>query len=389
MTNHYAAITFTFTIASLLELGLKFLVFSSLENSDNRGGLASVGLVVEVGLGELDSRAAFLWRGSSSDPNEDGVDGVNNEDVAWVEAGAGPFDFLDLEGSRGVGDLHDALLVLEVGIATSFSGGLDGLLSSEVFPEEVGVVVSVLLVEGVDLDLASTLIVNSTNQLSGGGLLSGSSASRLEGVELESNVEDEHVTEIEGVGGRWDLADDGVVELSFDVEETRNVLLRFNVLESSFNATSEDFEFLEELEEIVAFAALNLTVLDRQAVQVIVEFYGLVCSGTSLVESGVLTEPKVNIVQKLVLFLVRVEHDVAVAGIELTVSVIGPCDYLEFFYTPYFGTDFFASFLPGRFALSSVLLNLLLERRTEEGHVGIGNIDLGFFEHCGLCREVR
>lgn len=146
--------------------------------------------------------------------------------------------------------------------------------------------------------------------MGGGGLFSGSSTRWLEGVELESNIEDENVSHVEGVGGRWDLADDGLVQLSLDVEETGLVLFWFDVLESSFNTSFEDFELVEEFEERVRFRSLNFTVLDRQSAQEVIEFDGLVGSSTSFVKSGVLSKPKVDIVQHLVFLLVGVENDV-------------------------------------------------------------------------------
>jgi hypothetical protein len=246
-------------------LGFEFFVFSSLENTDNRNALAAVWLVVQVGLGELDGRTAFGRGGSASNPDEDGVYRVNNENVTRVEALAVEWDFSDLEGSRGIRNLHDAFLVSEVSVVSSFSGGLDGLLSSEELPEEISMGVLVVISEDEDFDFGSTLVVNGTGQLSGGGLFSSSCSGRLESVELKSNVKDEHVTHVEGVSGSWDLANNGLVQLSFDVEETRLVFLGLYVLESGFNTTRKNFELVEELEERGGFASLDFTELNWQA----------------------------------------------------------------------------------------------------------------------------
>lgn len=136
-----------------------------MENTDDWDGLAAVGLVVQVGLSELDSRATFGRGGGGSDPDEDSVDGVNNENVGWVEGLAVERNFFNLEGSAGVRDLQDLLLVSEVGVVSSISGGFDWLLSSEVAPEEVGVGVLVVISENEDFDLGSALVIDGTGQL--------------------------------------------------------------------------------------------------------------------------------------------------------------------------------------------------------------------------------
>jgi len=125
----------------------------------------------------------------------------------------------------------------------------------------------------------------------------------LENVKLKSDVKDEHVTHVEGVGGRRDLANDGLVQFSLDVEETRLVFLGLYVLESGFNTTLKNFELVEKFEERVGFTSLDFTVLNRQAIEEVVEFDSLVGSSTSLIKSRVLSEPEVNIVQQFVLFL--------------------------------------------------------------------------------------
>lgn len=66
----------------------------------------------------------------------------------------------------------------------------------------------------------------------------------------------------------------------------------------------------------------------------------------------------------------------------MSIAVLWPGDNLELFDTPYLDSYNLASFLPGRFALGSGLLDVLFDVRTEKSHVGVGNVNLGFFEHC-------
>jgi hypothetical protein len=299
-----------------LEGCFEFFVFTSLKDTHNRDALVAVRLVLEVLLGNTEAILAFLGRGSGSNPHEDGVDCVDDEDVGGGEALSGKWNFLDFEGAGSVRNAENTFLFLEVGVVTSVLGGLDGFLATECVPEELGVFITlfvVVLSERVLVDLASTLVIESLDERSSLSDLTSSSSSGLEGVKVKTTIINENVSEVKRVGCGRNLTNDGLVQLSLDVEETRNELLRLHVLESGLNTSGQDFNLREESEELVGFLALNFTVLDWETVQEVVELDSLVGSGSCFVLGGVLSQPEVDIVEKLVLLLVGVEDDVTVS----------------------------------------------------------------------------
>jgi hypothetical protein len=371
----------------LMEDCFELFVLTSLEDTDNRDRLVAVRLVLEVLLGNGESTLAFLSRGGRSNPDKDSVDCISNEDISSGEVFACEGDLLNLEGTRGIRDLEETLLLFEVGVITSVLGGLDGLLATEGIPEELGVNVALLVVilsEGILVNLASTLVIEGLEERSSLGDLTSSGSSRLEAVKVKSTIIDEHITKVKRIGGGRYLTNNGLVQFSLDVKESRNELLRFNVLEARFNTSSQDFKLGEERKEFLAFLALNFTVLDWETIQVIVEFDGLVCSGTCFVLGGGLSEPEVNIVEKLILLLVGVEDDVTITRVELSILSLRPGDNLELLHTPDVNTNALSSCLPSRLTFSGVLLDFLLKRGAEEGHVGVGDVDLFLLKHgCG------
>jgi len=126
---------------------------------------------------------------------------------------------------------------------------------------------------------------------------------------------------------------------------------------------------LEVRAEELGLGALDFAVLDRVAVEVVVELDGLVGGGAVLVLGGLGANPEVDVVAELLGvggLLVGPQENVRVAGVELAVLLLGPGDNLELLNPPDLDADLLANSLPGILSLRSGVLNLCSRRREEE-----------------------
>jgi hypothetical protein len=105
---------------------------------------------------------------------------------------------------------------------------------------------------------------------------------------METQVEDESVARVQGLVGKLNLVDTDALGGTLDVEKTRLVLLRLNLVEAGVDSAVHNANAgrSEVRSKCLALESINLTVLNRGATEKVVKLYGLV----SLVERGMLTQ---------------------------------------------------------------------------------------------------
>jgi len=74
-------------------------------------------------------------------------------------------------------------------------------------------------------------------------------------------------------------------------------------------------------------------------------------------------------------FLVRLEDNVAIAFVELSVGFLWPTLHLELLNPPHLHPFLLSTAFPCWLRLGVVVLQLLLDVGAEEGHVGVGDVD--------------
>ena len=352
--------------SSVLEGVVEDIVLAALEDTGDGEVLGPVVLEEVVG-GVAEGLGLLLLGGTLANPGEDLEAGVENEGVLALKGLGGEgldLDHLHLAGL--VAEPEELLLEL---LGDVRGGGGDLLAAAEEVPELLGVgVAAVVLLEDPDVALASVLAGNVVGELGSLGLLHGASLPAVHLEDVEAVVEDEDVTGVEGLDGEVDLADNDVL-LALEVEEAVPVLLGLDVLEARVHATLQEADVLEVRAEELGLGALDFAVLDRVAVEVVVELDGLVGGGAVLVLGGLGANPEVDVVAELLGvggLLVGPQENVRVAGVELAVLLLGPGDNLELLNPPDLDADLLANSLPGILSLRSGVLNLCSRRREEE-----------------------
>jgi hypothetical protein len=368
---------------NLVEQLLEDFVLTTLQDTSDRsrGVLA---LVAQVSQSVLQGSAAFANRGSLADPGEDFEARVDNEDVIGVDLAARDLALSDLgegEGARGVRQLPERFL--SVNLSSSSASSSDRLLTAQVLPELSQVLVT--FVVHLNSDLGATLVVDGADQLSSLVALSDVGSLAVPLVNSQAQVENEDIAAVERGGRQRHLDDTDVLDGAADVQQTRLVRLGLVVLETSVVTALKDTNTTnvgEQRQELFALKTLNLSVLNRQALEEVVQFDGLVGSSTSLVLSGVGTEPEENVVEDLAVgALDGLQDDVAVSFEELAIVLLGDLLNMEFVDTPDLNAGLLTASLPGGFVLRSLVLDVLFDVSAEQGHVSLGNIELDLLQH--------
>ena len=145
---------------------------------------------------------------------------------------------------------------------------------------------------------STTLVVTDLlHNLKSLGPLSAGALGSVPLVDLETSVEDEDITLVQGLVGELNLGDTDVA-LALDVEEPLVEGITVNLLEARFNATgevTETAEGLEEVLELLGLVGLNLAVLNGGATEGVIELNGLVGGHSHLVLGSLRAEPKVDV----------------------------------------------------------------------------------------------
>jgi hypothetical protein len=152
---------------------------------------------------------------------------------------------------------------------------------------------------------------------------------------------------------------------------------------------SKSTAFKQDL-EFIRLMSLDLTMLDGNSTRVVISFYHFVGSGAVFVLRRLGSNPNVQVMVQLVLAGVRprVEDNVRVTCVKLSVVFFGPFDNLEFLNPPYFDTRGNSDSLPVVFSFGGGLLDFLVQVRADKSQVGLFPRN-AFFRHIFVCLLVR
>jgi hypothetical protein len=104
------------------------------------------------------------------------------------------------------------------------------------------------------------------------------------------------------------------------VKESGFVFGGLDVVETTLHSSLKDLnERLEVAEEQVTLEVLNFSVLNWSSSEGGIQLHGLVGSSTSLILTGLFSEPEVNIPLEGVALLEGVQDDITVAIVELAI----------------------------------------------------------------------
>jgi len=243
--------------------------------------------------------------------------------------------------------------------------------SSQKVPEILGIRSSLGLFHDDDLRQSLSFIIQSSGQLGSLHLLLRTSLASIPLVDIHSVVQNEDISRVEGVSRQFDLSNSHSL-LSLEVEKSRLVFLGLNVVESRIDSTLQQSNLVVEVrKEHSRFVSLNFSVLDGGSSELVIQLDSLVGGSSSLILSGVLTQPEVDVPEKGVgvWLLVGVQDDVRISRVESSVRILGNRLDVELLDSPDLQSDGLASIVPSGFFGSSGFSNLLLKIGSEIGNV--------------------
>ena len=205
-------------------------------------------------------------------------------------------------------------------------------------------------------------------------------------VDFDARVEDERVALVERLARTLDLDDRRDLANLLDLEQLGHVRAGLDVVEGRVDAALEVREALEEALEGLRLVLHHLAVLNRRAVEQVVQLDRLVRRCAHLVARRLRAEPKVDVVHELGVeraLLVRVEHNVRVALVERPVLLHRPLDHLELLDPPHLDAGLLAAVPPGLLRLGGRLARGLILIGANQCHVGVRNVELCAHHHAG------
>jgi len=322
-------------------------------------------ILLKVLNGILDAILTLFTRSSSSDPSEDFVTEIDNEDIILVEHIA--FDSGTLSD---LGDLHLSRSIAETKEDTRRSTLLESKIIATFLSSSIRTLAKAInpflgpflglggLVKDDDLRDGATLVIESTANLRGLVTFEDSGVLAIELDDEKAKIKDKHITAVDRLGIERDF-DEADALAALNLEETRLVLLGLDLVEAGVNATLHDADALGEvaLEEI-RFVTLDLAVLDWTSTEIVVELDSLVSSDAHFVLRSLVSKPEVDIPFEVLTAGATegVEDDVRIAAEEGSVGALVLGDDVELLDTPDLQTDVRASLSP---LLGDLLLGCL------------------------------
>ena len=173
---------------------------------------------------------------------------------------------------------------------------------------------------------------------------------------------------------------------TLDLVQVGVFLSRLDVVESSIDTTlpvSKSTVFKQDLESI-RLVPLDLAMLDGNSTGIVIRFYHFVGSGTVFVLRRLGSNPNVQVMVQLILAGVcpRVEDNIRVTRVKLSIVFFGPFDDLEFLNSPYFDAWGDSNRLPVVFSFGGGLFDFLVQVGADKSQVRLFPRNAFFWHDC-------
>lgn len=327
-------------------------------------------VVTQILGGITQSITSLIGVGIFAYPHEDVVASIADEGIAGVKHALveGTLSNLgELQRTRSIAQpVKDLTGTSEV--SATFFSRLDGSLTAQQLPE---LIVTIGFIEDNNFRLTTPLVIERAAELAGLHSFHTSRVTTIPLVESHTKIKNKDVAAVKGVASKGNFVDADILEAaSPDVIQTGFVFLLGDVSETAFNTALKDTNTLGEIRaEQFRLIALNFAVFYGFTLVEVVQLYGLVRGGTSLILACLSAEPEVDIELEVGRGAMSVEHNVRVTLIEFTIMLNGPRDDFEFLNSPNFEANGLASSVPLFFRLGGSFTAVVFNFSAEEFEV--------------------